>query len=83
MTTATAPGAPSPAMSRRALDARPSWVLAAGAAVVLGVVLGVLGSVGMLLDPLATEYGAARADLVLLFAAALSVTAAGMGVGSC
>lgn len=73
MTTATVPRAPSSATSSGTLDARASWVLAAGATVVLGVVLGVFGSVGMLLDPLAAEYGAARSDLVLLFAAALSV----------
>ena len=82
MTTATAPQAPSPATSRGALDARASWMLTVGAAAVLGVVLGVFGSVGVLLDPLAAEYGAARSDLVLLFAAALSVHSVGArGVG--
>lgn len=51
MTTATAPQAPSPATSRGGPDARAPEEIAVGAAVVLGVVLGVFGSVGLFLDP--------------------------------
>ncbi len=59
-----------------------SWLVAGTATAVLAVVLGVFGSVGVLIDPLAVEYGAPRSSLVLLFVTALavhSVTARGAG----
>lgn len=49
------------------------WAVAVGATAVLAVVLGVFGSIGVLIDPLAAEFDAPRSHLVLLFAAALSV----------
>jgi MFS family permease len=65
-----------------ATDGISAWIVATVATAVLGVVLGVFGSSGVLIDPLATAYGAPRSQLVLLFAAALavhSVTARGAG----
>lgn len=75
MTTAT-----DPATTTR--DAPGTWLVAGTATAVLAVVLGVFGSIGVLIDPLAASYGAPRSHLVLLFAAALAVhTAAARGVG--
>ena len=54
-------------------DTTGSWVVAAVATAVLAVVLGVFGSIGVLIDPLADAYAAPRAQVGLLFAAALSV----------
>jgi MFS family permease len=54
-------------------DSTGSWVVAAVATAVLAVVLGVFGSVGVLIDPLADAYAAPRAQVALLFAAALAV----------
>jgi MFS family permease len=54
-------------------DTTGSWVVAAVATAVLAVVLGVFGSIGVLIDPLAGAYGAPRAHVALLFAAALAV----------
>lgn len=49
------------------------WMVAGVATTVLAVVLGTFGSIGVLIDPLAAEFTAPRTQLVLLFAAALSV----------
>ena len=54
-------------------DTTGSWVVAAVATAVLAVVLGVFGSIGVLIDPLADAYAAPRAQMALLFAAALAV----------
>jgi hypothetical protein len=54
-------------------DTTGSWVVAAVATAVLAVVLGVFGSIGVLIDPLADAYAAPRAQVALLFAAALAV----------
>jgi MFS family permease len=51
----------------------PPWLVAGAGTTVLAVVLGVFGSVGVLIDPLAAELGGRREQLVLLFAAALAV----------
>jgi MFS family permease len=50
-----------------------SWVVAAVATAVLGVVLGVFGSIGVLIDPLADAYATPRTYTALLFTAALAV----------
>jgi MFS family permease len=55
------------------VDTTDSWVVAAVATAVLAVVLGVFGSIGVLIDPLADAYAAPRAQMALLFAAALAV----------
>jgi MFS family permease len=63
-------------------DRTGSWLVAATATAVLAVVLGVFGSIGVLIDPLAVEYGAPRSHLVLLFATALAVhSVAARGAG--
>ena len=54
-------------------DTTGSWLVAAVATAVLAVVLGVFGSIGVLIDPLADAYAAPRAQVALLFAAALAV----------
>ncbi|MGY1590926.1 MFS transporter [Geodermatophilus sp. SYSU D00708] len=51
------------------------WLVAVAATTALAVVLGVFGTVGVLIDPLADEFGAPRAHLVLLFPLALLVHA--------
>jgi hypothetical protein len=56
-----------------ATDGISAWIVATVATAVLGVVLGVFGSIGVLIDPLATAYGASRSQVALLFAAALAV----------
>jgi MFS family permease len=59
-----------------ALDARgrrAPGMVAGVATTVLAVVLGVFGSIGVLIDPLAAEFDAPGTQLVLLFTAALSV----------
>ncbi len=59
-----------------------SWLVAGTATVVLAVVHGVFGSIGVLIEPLAAEYGAPRSQLVLLFAPALAVhSVAARGAG--
>ena len=64
-----------PMSAPTAVDAAPRarWLVATAATAVLAVVLGVFGSVGVLIDPLAAELGGRREELVLLFAAALAV----------
>jgi MFS family permease len=54
-------------------DTAGSWVVAAVATAVLAVVLGVFGSIAVLIDPVATAYGVPRAHTALLFAASLAV----------
>lgn len=69
-----------PATTARAAPG--SWPVAGAATAVLAVVLGVFGSIGVLIDPLAATYGAPRSHLVLLFAVALAVhTAAARSAG--
>jgi MFS family permease len=55
------------------LDTAGSWRTAAAATAVLGVVLGVFGSVGVLVGPLAAVYDVPRSQVGLLFPAALAV----------
>lgn len=75
MTTDTVPATTTPARTG-------SWLVAGTATAVLAVVLGVFGSIGVLIDPLAAEYGAPRSHLVLLFVTALAVHAvAARGAG--
>src|SRR5919107_5838564 len=65
-----------------ATDGISAWIVAMVATAVLGVVLGVFGSIGVLIGPLATAYAVPRSQSALLFAAALavhSVTARGAG----
>lgn len=63
-------------------DSTGSWFVAGTATTVLAVVLGVFGSIGVLIDPLAAAYGAPRSHLVLLFATALAVhSVAARGAG--
>ena len=56
-----------------ARDGATSWLVAGTATAVLAVVLGVFGSIGVLVDPLAAGFDASRAQLVLLLPAALAV----------
>lgn len=51
----------------------PPWRTAAAGTVALAVVLGAFGSVGILIDPLAAEYGVPRAALVPMFGLAFLV----------
>jgi MFS family permease len=51
----------------------PPWHTAAAGTVALAVVLGAFGSVGILIDPLAAEYGVPRAALVPMFGLAFLV----------
>jgi MFS family permease len=64
------------------IDGTRAWLTAGACTAVLGAVLGIFGSIGVLVDPLAVEFGAPRAQLGLLFTAALAVhSAAAHGAG--
>lgn len=63
----------SPAGRTAALDGRAGWVVTAAGSLASAVVLGVFGTIGVLIDPLARELGVPRTHLVPLFGVALLV----------